>query len=100
MSALDAERIASSREVGTTGVFDRRLNGRVLAFEYDDAEPAAPFVDAETGSRWDVTGRAVSGPLAGQRLAPIHHGDYFAFAWFAFKPETTVYKTTVYNGAR
>ncbi len=87
-SALDKSRIAESREVGSTGVFDPALDGQVLHFSYEDGR----FVDAETGSVWDVTGRAVSGPMAGRRLRALPHGDYFSFAWFAFKPNTDLYR--------
>jgi hypothetical protein len=87
VSALDARRISQSKVVGSTGVFDPRVDGRVLHFQYDGGQ----FVDEETGSTWIITGRAVSGPLAGRQLDPVAHGDYFAFAWFAFKPETAIY---------
>jgi hypothetical protein len=49
------------------------------------------FTDRETGSTWTITGEAVDGPLKGERLQPIEHGDYFSFAWFAFRPQTTIY---------
>ena len=88
VSALDARQISRSKAVGSTGVFDPRLDGRVLHFRYDDSR----FVDDETGSVWSVTGRAVRGPLAGRQLKRIAHGDYFAFAWFAFKPNTTIFE--------
>ncbi len=87
-SALDKSSIAGSREVGSTGVFDPVLDGKHLHFGYEHNQ----FKDVETGSAWDITGRAVSGPLAGRRLSPIPHGDYFAFAWFAFKPDTEIYR--------
>ena len=87
-SALDKSRIAESRVVGSTGVFDPRIDGRMLHFSYEDGR----FVDAETGSVWDVTGRALSGPMAGRQLRALPHGDYFSFAWFAFKPNTDVYR--------
>lgn len=95
VSALDAARIAESRAVGTTGVFDRRVETaegpRTLTFRYDPEGPPGAFVDEQTASRWDVTGRAVAGPLAGAQLSRLPHGDYFAFAWLAFKPETAVF---------
>ncbi len=87
VSALDAAQISASREIGSTGVFDPRLDGQRLSFRYEGGR----FVDAQTQSTWDVTGRAVAGTLAGRRLRPIPHGDYFAFAWFAFKPKTALY---------
>jgi hypothetical protein len=88
VSALDARRIADSKEDGSTGVFDRRVDGRTLRFTYAGD---GRFEDPATGSTWTVTGRAVAGPLEGTQLDRIAHGDYFSFAWFAFRPETTVY---------
>ncbi len=82
-SALDAAEIAQGRDVGATAVFDRRLDGRVLAFE---TMPDGRFRDRETGTTWDLSGRGASGPLAGRRLTAIPHGNHFWFAWAAFRP--------------
>jgi len=94
VSALDARRVAASREVGSTGVFDRRVDGRTLTFRppHDSGDATERIVDRETGSMWTLTGRAVSGPLEGKQLTRISHTDSFAFAWFAFRPETRVYR--------
>ncbi len=86
VTALGDKIIRRAEEIGTTGVFDRRNRERILTFEYDGA-----IRDRETGSVWDVTGRAISGPLTGMQLEPITHGNYFSFAWFAFKPDTRLY---------
>ncbi len=88
VSALDRAAIASSRLVGSTGVFDRRVGEVVLDFSYVDGQ----FIDAQTQSTWDVTGRAVGGRLRGKKLVLMPHGDYFAFAWLVFKPQTQVYE--------
>jgi hypothetical protein len=87
VSALDRARIEDAREIGSTGVFDPRIDGRRLRFRYHDGQ----FFDEEAGSAWDITGRALDGPMAGRRLTPLPHGNYFSFAWFAFRPETTIY---------
>jgi hypothetical protein len=73
--------------VGSSGVFDRRVDGRTLSFT-----PAGDrrFRDRETGTEWDVLGRGLSGPLAGRRLQPVPHGNHFWFAWAAFKPDTRI----------
>ena len=91
-TALGAKRIAEGREVGTTGVFRPEVerDGRVLALSFRPG-PGGAFTDDQTGSTWAVTGEATAGPLAGARLAPLRHHDTFAFAWFAFRPETTVW---------
>ena len=86
-SALDGSSIAKSRDVGATGVFDPNLNGKKLTFQ----SAKDGITDKETGSRWDILGRAIGGRLKGSRLTPVLHGNHFAFSWFAFKPGTKVY---------
>jgi hypothetical protein len=86
-SALDEGRISEGRDVGSTGVFDRRHGGRLLSF---DPVREGRFRERETGSEFDVLGRATSGPLQGTRLQPIPHGNHFWFAWGVFKPSTRV----------
>ncbi|NND72413.1 MAG: DUF3179 domain-containing protein [Rhodothermales bacterium] len=87
-SALDKSNIKKSEEIGSTGVFERMLDGQLLTFSYQKKR----IVDTETNSVWDITGRSVEGPLAGRQLTPVTHGNYFSFAWFAFKPGTGVYR--------
>ena len=87
-SSLDTETIRDSRQVGAGVVFDRRVGERTLTFL-----AAGDFAaDIETGSQWDITGRAVQGPLAGTRLEPVTHGNHFWFAWAVFRPDTHVYE--------
>ena len=87
LSALDDSAIRDSREVPSAAAFDRRLDGEVLTFVIRSGR----VVDEETGSAWDLLGRAVSGALAGKRLKPVQSDQYFAFAWLSFKPSTPVY---------
>lgn len=75
--------------MGSTGVFDANLDGQKLTFRHDGTK----IVDDETGSTWHVLGQATDGPLTGQSLTPIIHGDHFWFAWAAFKPDTIVYQS-------
>jgi Protein of unknown function (DUF3179) len=87
-SALDNSDITKSRAVGATAVFDPRLSGRFLTFEFAEGK----IRDRETGSEWDITGRATGGALQGQQLTSLVHGDYFAFAWLVFRPQTDIYR--------
>jgi hypothetical protein len=86
-SALGTRNIAGGADVGATGVFDPNLDGQKLVF----AKEGDQIVDQQTGSTWNILGLAVSGPLAGERLRPIVHGDHFWFSWAAFRPETIIY---------
>ena len=87
-SALDGGSIADSRDVGSAGVFDAILDGQELTFSVKNED----IIDDQTGSKWDILGNAVDGPLAGERLTPVVHGNHFWFAWAVFKPETLVYQ--------
>ena len=87
-SALNGASIPDSVDGGATGIFSSGFGNRQLTFRAGGTR----FVDSETGSRWDLLGRAVSGPLLGGQLETLVHGDYFWFAWAAFKPGTRIYE--------
>ncbi|MFE3458556.1 DUF3179 domain-containing (seleno)protein [Nocardiopsis aegyptia] len=86
MSALDEPVIARGRGTASTGVFHPVLDGEKLTFEQDGDF----FTDDRTGSRWDISGRAVDGDLAGRAPTPVDHVDTFWFAWVAFTPDTEI----------
>ncbi len=85
-SALDANTVGGGDDVGTTGVFDRVVDGRALDFT-----PAGDgFVDVQTGSTWNVLGRATDGELVGTQLEQLPHVDTFWFAWSTFRPDSAI----------
>ena len=83
-SAVDTSDISQGRDVGTTGVYLRTVDDQTLTFS---PGPKGTFLDAETGSTWDILGHATSGPLEGTRLTALPHHDTFWFAWAAFVPD-------------
>jgi len=83
-SALDEGSVDAGRDVGSAGVFSRRLDGRTLTFRSEEST----ILDEETGSEWTVLGEAVAGELEGKRLEPVVSIDHFWFSWAAFRPET------------
>ncbi len=85
-SALDDAEIAQSEDVGTSAAFDRRIDGKSLDFE----RRGVHTIDRQTGSRWDITGRATHGPLRGKRLTAVRHDQQFWFALAAFLPEARI----------
>jgi hypothetical protein len=84
-SPLEKADVREGRDVGSTGVYDPRVEGRTLSFR---SGGRTEFRDRETGSRWTLAGVAVEGPLKDQRLTPLPHQDAFWFAWAAFQPDT------------
>jgi len=87
-SALDSASVAGGRDVGSAAAFSPDLDARRLTFHAEDER----IIDAETGSEWDILGRAVRGKLAGRQLTPIVSVNHFWFSWAAFKPETRIYQ--------
>lgn len=83
-SALDSGSIPDGRDIGTTAVFSREIDGQILTFS---ANSDGTYTDQETGSVWDILGAAQSGPLEGSQLIPLPHHDTFWFAWAAFVPD-------------
>jgi hypothetical protein len=65
---------------------------KAVMLKLDAKVPAAPFVDQETGSRWDVAGRAVEGELKGYTLTWLDSVQVKWFAWSAEYPQTTLYQ--------
>lgn len=92
-SALDEREVDAGRDVGQTGAF-RPVgpSGEPLTLQRGDV---GSFVDQETGSRWNLRGKAVSGPLAGHRLEQVAHDNTFWFTWFAFHTDTRLVTATV-----
>jgi hypothetical protein len=64
---------------------------KTVTFQPDTKNAAAPYVDKETGSRWDIAGRAVAGELKGWTLTWLDSTQVKWFAWAAEYPETTIY---------
>ena len=91
-SALDQRSIADSADVGSTGLFDARIDGRRLMFAPSEPARDGVFRDDETGSTWNILGVATAGPLEGAQLERIVHQDHFWFAWAAFEPGTLLYQ--------
>jgi hypothetical protein len=65
-------------------------SGGLVTLDVDASDPEAPFVDKETGSRWSVVGRAVSGPRKGQALRWLPGVMVKWYAWAASYPTTAL----------
>ena len=76
---------------GATGyAFNHEVDGTLLSFEPVDGETL--IRDRETGTLWNaVSGVAVDGPLAGQRLTALPAFASFWFAWSDFFPDGDVW---------
>lgn len=65
-----------------------RVDGQSLSFIVTDGS----IMDEETGSLWNLGGKAIDGPLVGARLEQIKTSYVaFWFAWAAFHPRTSIW---------
>ncbi len=83
-SALDSAAISQGYDVGSVGVFDPEVDGRMLTF----ASSGSQFFDTETGSQWSITGRALDGEFEGSQMTAVPHLDTFWFSWSAYRGQT------------
>ena len=70
--------------------FDREVNGKVL--EFFVKPETSEIVDAETGSAWDFSGKAVNGELSGRQLTKIATMKDYWFDWKTYHPDTQLYR--------
>jgi hypothetical protein len=73
-------------------VFDRRVAGAPIDLMARPGSSPARFLDPASGSEFDLTGEAVSGPLLGTRLERIPSITEFWFDWQLRHPDTQVHK--------
>ncbi|MEE8046858.1 MAG: DUF3179 domain-containing protein [Dehalococcoidia bacterium] len=71
---------------GSAAAFSRVVGDRTLSFEAD----SNGMVDTETGTKWSLSGRGLSGELAGEQLVQVVHGNHFWFAVALFWPDTEI----------
>ncbi|MFB6305910.1 MAG: DUF3179 domain-containing (seleno)protein, partial [Flavobacteriales bacterium] len=86
-SVLDAKDIEESKDIGQVTVFSPVVDGEQLTF----TKTEKGFEDKKTSSLWNITGKCIKGKFIGKKLNPVVHGNHFAFAWFAFNPDSEVY---------
>lgn len=87
-SGLDTSNLAEGRDVGAANAFSRQLDDQTLTFTVREGD----IFDEETGSRWNILGEAVAGPLEGSQLTEVVAVNHFWFSWVAFKPDTEIYQ--------
>ena len=63
------------------------FEGQDLTFILSDGV----VTDTETGSQWDLSGRAISGPLSGKQLTHVPSRTSFWFSLVASLPDVELY---------
>jgi len=71
--------------------FARSVEGKELEFFAKAQSPQLALIDSETGSEWDFTGKALSGPLAGRQLTKLPILADYWFDWKSYHPGTSLF---------
>jgi hypothetical protein len=72
-------------------VFKTTVDGRPLTFARKLGVRALWLFDGETGTEWDFSGTARSGPLAGKQLEKVRALKEYWFDWKTYNPQTGLY---------
>jgi hypothetical protein len=84
--------IAVGDDQKSVRAFERLIDGRKLEFFSKQGGTSFLLVDAETGSDWDFTGKAISGPLSRKQLKKVSVLNDYWFDWKTYNPQTTIYQ--------
>ncbi len=87
VSVLDETEIKNSKDVGTAVVYSPWVGGKIVTFK----KQGDNYIDRQTGSIWDFSGKCIKGRLQGRELDLVPHGQHFAFAWLSFFPDSEIY---------
>ena len=80
--------VSLAKDAVTARVYRRSVGDRALTFQAANDR----LRDEETGTLWDaMTGRALTGPLEGERLEPVVFTQALWYAWRSVRPDTTVW---------
>jgi hypothetical protein len=83
--------LVMERDKKSVRAFDRTVDGRELEFFAKAEAPQLSLVDSETGTEWDFTGKATSGPLKGRQLTKLAMLADYWFDWKSYHPDTMFY---------
>ena len=84
--------IAAGDDKKSVRAFERLIDSRKLEFFSKQGSTSFLLVDAETGSEWDFTGKAISGTLSGKQLKKVPLLNDYWFDWKTYNPQTTIYQ--------
>ncbi len=68
-----------------------RVGGKTLTFELRASDGVIGFYDRQTGSKWNIEGKAEEGKLKGKQLDRLDCHLSQWYGWCACFPETTIY---------
>lgn len=86
-TALETNAISDGRDVGATGVFRSALGSTPVNLLASDTEDR--FVD-QLGNVYNIAGKVLEGPNAGEQLERVEALNTFWFAIAAFRPDSII----------
>ena len=87
VSNMDERELSESKDVGSVTAFNPMVDGEILTF----SKKGDVFIDNQSHSKWDITGKCIKGKMKGKQLLIEAHSNHFAFSWLAFFPDSEIY---------
>ena len=84
--------IALGDDKKSVRAYERSIDGRKLEFFVKPGAAPLRLVDAETGSEWDFTGKAIGGALSGRQLQKVAVLSDYWFDWRSYHQNTKIYQ--------
>lgn len=73
--------------------FSRRIEAENYDFYAAVDSSGIELMDSQTGSHWNFSGLAISGPLQGKQLRQIYSLKDYWFDWKNYHPQTLIYNS-------
>jgi hypothetical protein len=83
--------VAYDEATGIGIAYSRRVNGQISEFVAARTNGRLLLQDAATGTRWNLEGIGISGPLSAERLQFVPSIISEWYGWSAYHPETELY---------
>ncbi len=81
-----------ARDGKSVRAFESVVDGRTLEILQKTDSSDLLFVDTQTGSEWDFSGKAIRGQMSGRQLRQISVLKDYWFDWKNYHPATTIYE--------
>jgi hypothetical protein len=83
--------IVLGRDGKSVRAYERVVDGRKLEFFAKKDSAQTVLLDAESGTEWDFSGKAISGQLIGKQLKQVSVLIDYWFDWKNYHPKTFIY---------
>lgn len=91
LPVISSVAVAYDGATGTGIAYSRQVNGQISEFVEAKTDGRLLLQDVATGTRWNLEGIGISGPLLAERLQFVPSIISEWYGWSAYHPETELF---------